>query len=194
LTGGVASGKSTAAELLTAFGADLIDFDELARQALEPQTPGWEAAAALFGPKMVRPDQTLDRLKIASLIFKKPLLRAELENIIHPRTWELMIQRLKDLEASPLIIIDVPLLFEANLQSLFSPVIVCFCPSDLQYRRLRARDPHKSRRLAKKMILSQMPMAEKVRLGTFIINNNGSLRSLIRQTKRIWLDLTGRAE
>jgi dephospho-CoA kinase len=184
------TGKSTVAELLTAFGAELIDFDQLARQALLPESPGWSQTVELFGPKIVNADQTLDRAKIASVIFKKPLIRQALEDIVHPLAWDLMRQKLVSLKDSPLIIIDVPLLFEANLNSLFHPIIVSFAAFETQYQRLRARDPHRSRSLTKKMIRAQMPIAEKIRLADAIINNSGSLVQLIRQTKELWRRLT----
>jgi dephospho-CoA kinase len=189
LTGGVASGKSTVAELLVAFGADLIDFDILARQVLKPDLPGWTKAVELFGPKMVNSDKTLNRAKIGALVFKKPDLRRKLEEIVHPQVWELMLKRLSELKESPLIIIDVPLLFETRINSLFSPVVLCFCTPVQQYQRLRARDPHKGRGLCKRTIKSQSPSAEKIRLSNYIINNSGSLPELIRQTKKVWLDL-----
>jgi dephospho-CoA kinase len=131
----------------------------------------------------------LDRAKISKLIFKKPLLKKGLEDIVHPLVWEMMLNRLSELKDSPLVIIDVPLLFEAQLNSLFSPIILCFCPPDLQYKRLRDRDPQKGRWLSKRIIKSQMPISEKIRLSNFIINNNGSFSQLIRQTKEIWLNL-----
>ncbi|MDR0550134.1 MAG: dephospho-CoA kinase [Deltaproteobacteria bacterium] len=189
LTGGVASGKSTVASLLVALGADLIDFDVLAREVLAPFTPGWTEALKLFGPKFQKPDQSLDRPKIAALVFKKPLIRRALENIVHPLTWELTLQKLDELKDSPLVIIDVPLLFEANLNSLFKPVVVCFADPETQYLRLRARDPKKSRFLVKRMIKSQKPYADKIRLADAIIDNRGSLSRLIQQTKDLWLRL-----
>ncbi|MDR1872861.1 MAG: dephospho-CoA kinase [Deltaproteobacteria bacterium] len=189
LTGGVGSGKSTVAELLVAFGADLIDFDLLSRKVLEPDTPGFYQTVELLGPKIVTKDGTLDRQKIALTIFKKPLIKKALEDIVHPLAWDLMVDRLTALTDSPLVIIDTPLLFEANLNPLFYPVIVTFASVDAQYQRLRSRDPHKSRRLLKSVIKSQKPFAEKVRLADIVINNGGSLISLIRQTKEVYLTL-----
>ncbi|MDR2422183.1 MAG: dephospho-CoA kinase [Deltaproteobacteria bacterium] len=190
LTGGVGSGKSTVAELMAAFGAELIDFDLLSREVLSPESVGWSQAVELFGPKIKGPDLSLDRKRIAQIVFKKPLIRKALEDIVHPLAWELMIQRLTELEESPLVVVDVPLLFEARLNGLFSPVVVCYASFEAQYRRLRARDPQKSRFLAKRIIKSQMPFAEKVRLADAIVDNNGSLSLLIRQTKELWLRLS----
>jgi dephospho-CoA kinase len=189
LTGGVGSGKSTVAELLVAFGADLIDFDNLAREVLAPETPGHAQVIELFGPKIQKPDLSLDRQRIAEIIFKKPEVRKALEGVVHPLAWDLMLQRLSELKASPLVVIDVPLLFEANLNGLFNPVIVCYASFEAQYRRLRARDPQRSRFLAKRMIKSQKPFAEKIRLASAIIDNSGSFIQTIRQTKRLWQGL-----
>jgi dephospho-CoA kinase len=188
------SGKSTVAELLVAFGAELIDFDELARFVLSPRSEGWTKVVELFGPKIVLKDDNLDRPKIASLVFKNPSALKALEDIIHPLAWRLMLDRLNELKDSPMVVIDIPLLFEAGVNSLFRPVIVCHADYNTRYQRLRARDPKRSRRLTKKMLASQWPVTEKIRLADAIINNTGSFVQLIRQTKALWLKLTSQPD
>jgi len=190
LTGGIATGKSTAAELLSLFGASIIDFDLLARKTLEPESPGWEKTIKLFGPKIKNSDGSLNRALMGKKVFKDSRLRLELEAIIHPLTWRMMIGELKVLRENPFIVIDVPLLFEANLAQMFSPIVLCFASAITQLNRLTNRQPDLSRRAAKRIIASQTPMAEKVRRASYIINNDGSLSQIIRQIKKLWLDFT----
>jgi dephospho-CoA kinase len=186
LTGGVASGKSTVAELLVAFGARLVDFDLLAREALEPGGECFAAAAALFGPKSLTKDGRLDRAFIAKRIFKDARLREALEAEIHPYTWKRMLEELKGMEDAPFVAVDVPLLFETNLFGLFSPAALCFATAQTQLKRLRDRNPDLSGRQAKRVIRSQMHPAEKLRLAHAIVNNDGPMRETVRQTKALW--------
>jgi dephospho-CoA kinase len=191
LTGGVASGKSTAAALFEAFGARIIDFDLLAREALAPQTPTFEAALALFGPKALLPDGSLDRPLLAKKIFRDRELRLRLEAIVHPFTWGRMLEELAKGPPAALTVIDIPLLYEASLHTLFSPVMVCFASPGLQIRRLLFRSPSLSKRMAKKILLNQLPTSEKLRHADIVLNNEGGMRELIRQTKAVCQSLTG---
>jgi dephospho-CoA kinase len=190
LTGGVASGKSTVSELLRAFGAEIIDFDLLSREALAPEGRAFEAAKALFGPKCLAKDGTLDRAFVARRIFKDPRLRLALEAEVHPYTWERMLAELERLRDRPAVVADVPLLFEAGLESLFSPTVLCFASPAVQLRRLRDRNPALSAREARRMIGSQLPPAEKLRLADCVVSNDGAMRDTIRQTKALWDRLT----
>ncbi|MDR3154758.1 MAG: dephospho-CoA kinase [Deltaproteobacteria bacterium] len=186
LTGGVASGKSTVAELFRAFGAEVIDFDLLAREALAPGGECLPAAAALFGPRSVLKDGTLDRAWVARRIFKDDKLREALEAEVHPYTWRRMLSELSSLREAPVIVVDVPLLFEARLNTLFRPTVLCFASAATQLRRLRERNPDLSGREAKRVIRSQLPPAEKLRLADCVVSNDGPLRETIRQAKALW--------
>jgi dephospho-CoA kinase len=171
LTGGIASGKSTVAALLEAFGARLVDFDVLAREALEPGTPTWERALALFGPKARLADGQLDRPFMAKKVFKDPELRQALEDIVHPFTWGRMLQELSRGGPWPLTVVDIPLLYEANLQSLFPVVILSFATPATQIRRLLSRSPGLSERQAKRILKNQLPITDKLRRADVILNN-----------------------
>jgi dephospho-CoA kinase len=186
----VASGKSTVSELLRAFGAGIVDFDLLAREALEPGGASFEAARALFGPRCVDKEGRLDRRYIAKRVFKDPGLRSALEDEIHPFTWRRMLEQLEAMRDSPVVAVDVPLLFEARLSPLFSPTVLCFASPPVQLKRLRDRNPDLSGREAMRIIRSQIPQAEKLRLADIVVNNDGSIRETIRQTKALWDRLT----
>jgi dephospho-CoA kinase len=196
LTGGVASGKSTLDELLVAFGAELLDFDLFSREALQRDSEGHKDAAKLFGPRVVLKDSgELDRPLIAKLIYKDQKLKKALEDIVHPRTWRRMLEELKVIaqrkEDDPLgkpkvIVIDVPLLYEADLYSLFHPTALCFATPANQIKRLLARNPKLSERDAKKILKNQIPITEKLRLADFVINNDGDIKELIGQARKLY--------
>jgi dephospho-CoA kinase len=190
LTGGIASGKSTVAALLEAFGAKIIDFDILSREALTPFTPTWEKTLELFGPKAKLPDNQLDRPFLAKKIFKDKNLRLALEDIVHPFTWIRMLEDLEKEKDLPLIVMDIPLLYEVALHSLFNPVILCFASPGTQIRRLIFRNPELSTRTAKKILLNQLPITEKLRHANIVLNNDGSMKDLIRQTSELHKRLT----
>jgi dephospho-CoA kinase len=190
LTGGIASGKSTLAALLESHGARLVDFDLLAREALAPRSPTWEAALALFGPKARLDNDELDRPFLAKRIFKDPKMRLALEAIVHPFTWKRMLEELANHPAPALTIIDVPLLYEANLHSLFSPVILCFATPATQIARLTSRSPGLGGRQAKKILESQLPITEKLKRAGIVVNNDGQLPALIRQAADLYRRLT----
>jgi dephospho-CoA kinase len=186
LTGSVASGKSTVAALLAAFGADIIDFDILARDSLAPQTEELFRVAQLFGPKCLNQDHSLNRTYVGQIIFKDRAKRLALEAIVHPKCWLMMLEKLKSLSLSPLVVIDVPLLFEAALNSLFNPVVLSFAKPERQLQRLMERNPKLGRRQAKRIIESQWPISQKVRLASFIVDNDGSVSYVIEQTKQLY--------
>ncbi|MDR1545757.1 MAG: dephospho-CoA kinase [Deltaproteobacteria bacterium] len=192
LTGGVASGKSTVAELLVAFGAARIDFDELSRQALAPGTEGRRAAVELFGPKIEKPDGALDRRTMARIIFKKAETRKALEAIVHPAAWRLMLEALpKPGGGPPLTVIEVPLLYEAALDSLFAPTALTYASPDAQLKRLRDRNQALGGREAKRMLAAQLPMSEKLRRADYVVDNDGSLTHLIRRVRELRDRLVG---
>jgi dephospho-CoA kinase len=188
LTGGIASGKSTLDELLVnSYGAQLIDFDIFAKEALLKDTEGYYKAIKLFGKKVVKKeDATLDRPLIASLIYKKPKLKKKLEDIVHPYTWKRMLEELSILKDQKLIVIDIPLLFEASLYTLFSPKVLCFATPTTQIERLLERNPNLNEQDAQKILQNQWAITQKIRLADYIINNNGQREDLIPQVKDLY--------
>lgn len=191
LTGGIASGKSTVAEIFEALGAAHIDFDRLARRAVEPGGPGFEAVVELLGKEVIGPDGSLDRPKIADLVFSSPELKARLENIIHPLTWEYMGRDLETFTDYPRVIISVPLLFEAGLETFFQTVILVFTGVETQIERLLKRQPSLDRAGAELLINNQWPAPPKVMGSTYVINNCGTPEDTHRQTEAVWRSIVG---
>jgi dephospho-CoA kinase len=186
LTGGIASGKSTVAKILENLGAAIVNADVLAREVVEPDQEAWKDIVARFGPDVLKPDQTLDRQKLRTVIFNDPDARKELEAIIHPRVRALAEQRIREHGAAgfAIVVYEVPLLFEAKIHEWLRPVILVACDIDTQRRRLELRDQIDSA-AAQKIIDAQMSLAEKRRLADYVIENNGSLSDLERQVREV---------
>ncbi|HSC43011.1 MAG TPA: dephospho-CoA kinase [Candidatus Binatia bacterium] len=186
LTGGIASGKSTVAKILQSLGAAIVNADDLAREVAEPGHEAWKEIVASFGADILQSDQTLDRQKLRTLIFNQPEARKRLESIIHPRVRALAEERIRQYAAAgyPVVIYEVPLLFEGNLQEWLRPVILVACDVETQTARLQKRD-HLTAADAEKHIAAQMSLKDKRRLADYVIENNGSLEDLERQTRQI---------
>lgn len=186
LTGGIASGKSTVAEILKCQGAAIINADVLAREVVEPGHQAWTEIVNTFGIAVLQPDRTLDRQKLRAIIFDDAAARKKIESIIHPQVRALAEQRIREHAAAgyAVIVYEVPLLFEGNLQEWLRPVILVACDVDTQRNRLQSRD-NLSAAQAQKHIDAQMSLEAKRRLADYVIENNGSLEDLKRQVQAV---------
>ena len=186
LTGGIASGKSTVAEILPRQGAAIINADVLAREVVEPGHQAWTEIVNTFGIAVLQPDRTLDRQKLRAIIFDDAAARKKIESIIHPQVRALAEQRIREHAAAgyAVIVYEVPLLFEGNLQEWLRPVILVACDVDTQRNRLQSRD-NLSAAQAQKHIDAQMSLEAKRRLADYVIENNGSLEDLKRQVQAV---------
>ncbi len=186
LTGGIASGKSTVAKILTELGAAIVDADILSREVVAPGHDGWKEIVATFGRDVLQADQNLDRQKLRTLIFNNPDARKQLEAIIHPRVRALAEQRIREQgEAGYAVVVyEVPLLFEGNLQEWLRPVILVASNVDLQRQRLQRRDGLDAS-AAQKHIDAQMNLEDKRKLADYVIENDGSLADLESQVRAV---------
>jgi dephospho-CoA kinase len=186
LTGGIASGKSTVAEILKRQGAAIINADVLAREVVEPDRQAWTEIVNTFGTAVLQPDRALDRQKLRAIIFDDAAARKKIESIIHPQVRALAEQRIREHAAAgyAVIVYEVPLLFEGNLQEWLRPVILVACDVDTQRNRLQSRD-NLSAAQAQKHIDAQMSLEAKRRLADYVIENNGSLENLKRQVQAV---------
>lgn len=187
LTGGIGTGKSTVAVMLVARGAALIDADLLAREVVEPGTPALAEIAAEFGPGVLLPDGALDRAALGAVVFGDEAKRLRLNAITHPRVRELMVHRVAAALASdaPLLVVDIPLLFEGELQGGFEGVMLVWAPEPVQVERLVSRNglPEDE---ARRRIATQMPVDDKRALATWVIDNSGSLAAASAQVGAWW--------
>ncbi len=187
LTGGIATGKSTVARRLVARGAALVDADALAREVVEPGRPALADIAAAFGPAVLRGDGSLDRPALAAVVFADAAARARLEAITHPRIHELTGERILAALASdaPLVVVDVPLLYEKGREAMFEGVLVVWCDAATQVRRMVERDGL-DEAAARARLAAQMDVAEKRRRATWVIDNSGSVEECLRQVDAWW--------
>jgi dephospho-CoA kinase len=187
LTGGPGSGKSTVAQMFRELGAEVIDADEVAHGAVSPGQPAWEEVRREFGPDYFREDGSLDRAKMAELVFQDAGARQKLNAIVHPRVTGEIARRLKDLAArgAHLVMVEVPLLFEAGLEKNFDMVIVVDAGEKEQIDRIAARDGRPAREAAG-IIQAQWPLDAKKARADFVVDNRGSLTDTRDQVKKLW--------
>lgn len=182
LTGGIATGKSTAARFFAEAGVPVVDADALARRVVEPGCPAWEEIRREFGEGVVRPDGSLDRESLAGIVFRDPSARARLNAIVHPRVAGLAqaeVARLLAADPEGLVVYDVPLLFETGAEGRFDLVVVVYAPRAEQRARLLGRDGL-SREEAEARLGSQLDVEEKARRADVVLDNRGS-REVLRQ-------------
>jgi dephospho-CoA kinase len=188
LTGGIATGKSTAARLFAERGAIVVDADVLARRAVAPGTACLEAIRQEFGARVLRPDGSLDREALGALAFSDEAARERLNAIVHP---QVAVEAEKELEAAcardprAIVIYDVPLLFEVGMEGRFDRVVVVYVPREIQLRRLQGRDGV-TRAEAEARLSSQWDIEEKVRRADHVLDNRGSVERLRQQVGDLW--------
>lgn len=191
LTGGIASGKSTVAKLLAAEGAEIIDADLLARQAVQPGREAYRAVVRAFGPEVVADDGQLDRRHLGALVFADDVRRKQLEGLIHPFVRaETEKKRAEIARRRPeaLIVLDVPLLFESEMDRGLSEIVVVYVPRHIQLERLMGRDGL-SEDEARARIAAQLDIEVKRRRATRVIDNSGSREETRRQVQTLYRDL-----
>lgn len=192
LTGGIGAGKSEVSQLLARYGAVLIDSDRIAREVVEPGTPGLTAVVEMFGPRILTPDGSLDRPALGSIVFADPARLAALNAIVHP----LVGARSAELEraAGPgaVVVHDVPLLTENGLAPLYDLVVVVDAKPATQLDRLvRLRRMTESD--ARARMAAQATREERLAVADLVIDNDGPLEDLEPQVRKVWSDLTARA-
>jgi dephospho-CoA kinase len=184
LTGGIGAGKTTTSEYLASHhGLTILDADFYAREAVALGSQGLQAIAERYGPELLRLDHTLDRPRLAELIFQNPTERQWLESLIHPYVCDRLSSTAHSLRHQPIIVMDIPLLFEAEMMDLVSEVWVVYCDPQQQLSRLMARN-HLTQETAQMRIESQMPQREKCDRADVILDNSGSVEALYTQVDR----------
>ncbi len=187
LTGGIATGKSTVTAMLAGRGAGVVDADVLAREVLLPGTPGFSEVVSLFGTTILDSAGAVDRAALGTLVFADDGARLALERVTHPRIRALMHQRIAaqlDSDA-PLVVADIPLLFERRRDHDFEATLLVYAPEATQLRRIRDRDGLEES-AARQRLLAQLPIEEKRACATWVIDNSGTRAETAREVARWW--------
>ena len=196
LTGGIACGKSTVAEMLVRRGAHLIDLDKLAHEVEEPEKPAWKEITQAFGAEILAANKKIDRNKLARIVFADREKLKILNNIVHPRVLEEWCGRLKAIEIADehaIVLSDIPLLYEEKLQHLFDLTLLVLISPAEQVSRLMSRNCL-TQDEAQKRLESQMPIGEKRKLADIVIENKGTPAETEKIAAKVWRELLIREE
>ena len=192
LTGGIGSGKSTVARLLEKRGAVVFDADLLAREAVEPGTPGHASVIERFGADVLAPGGELDREALASIVFADPSARRDLEEIVHPEVRRLFAEGSEAYrDTDRVVVFSAPLLVETGMHTAFEILVVVSATVATQIERLM-RQRGMSESSIRARIVAQAPLEDKAAVADFLVDNEGTLDELESQVDRLWSDLSAR--
>lgn len=192
LTGGIGAGKSVVAGLLAARGAVVVDADALAREVVQPGTPGLAEVARAFGPHLLRPDGSLDREALGAVVFADPDARRRLEGITHPRIRELTAARMAGVPPGTVVVHDVPLLVEAGLADAYDVVLVVEAADAVRLERLE-RDRGMAAEVARARMAAQATRQQRAAVADVVLVNDRTRDELERRVAEVWPDLERRA-
>ena len=188
LTGSIATGKSTVTNMLKELGAFVIDCDKTARDVVAPGTRGLAKIEEVFGKDAVAADGSMDRVYIGDLVFRNPGMKKRLENILFPLIFEALDEELLRLEregATPVVFLDMPLLYEVKYDSYVDEVWLVCVPFEVQLSRLMKRNGY-TKEEALLRIHSQISVDKKKSLAQQVIDNSGTLEDTKEQVRSLW--------
>ncbi|MDA2924920.1 dephospho-CoA kinase [Acidobacteria bacterium AH-259-L09] len=193
LTGGIACGKSHVLREFQNLGVYTIDADEIAHQVILPGKAAYKKIVHTFGHDILAADQTIDRKKLGKLVFFDEEARQELNRIVHPFVLEEEERLISNFETakdpkSPIVMVDAALMVETGSYRKYDFLIVVYCDSVIQLRRLMSREGL-SQEEAMRRIRTQMPLSEKVKHADYIVDNSGRLSDTKEQIKQIFTEL-----
>ena len=191
LTGGIGAGKSTVADLFSQKGAVVIRSDELARQVIEPQTPGFQQVIARFGKDFVNSEGYIDRAKLAQIVFQDDAALKDLENIVHPLVRSRTNQIIDQHTSETIIVNEIPLLLEKKMESLFDFLVIVISSEKNRLERLSQRGLTTEQATAR--MAKQVSDDERKAAADFLIVNDGNLDQLEADVEKIWQTLQERS-
>jgi len=191
LTGGIGSGKSTVARMLAARGAVVVDADAIAREIVEPGQPALQEIREAFGPEVVAPDGTLDRARLAAIVFADADALARLNAITHPRIAERSAELLASAPADAVVVYDMPLLVEQGGEALrgWDRIVVVDAPDEVRLERLVARGLE--REDAERRLRAQATREQRLAVADVVLDNSGDLVALESAVDGLWRGVTG---
>ncbi len=182
MTGGIGSGKSTVADLFKQLGISVIDTDDIAHQISSPDGPAYPAIVEQFGADILSADQTINRKKLASIVFNDKVRKQQLEAILHPLIWLIVEQQAQE-ASSPYCIIVVPLLIEGQHQKRFNSILVIDSDESLQIDRVISRD-NRNEKDIQVIINNQASREQRLASADYIIVNNDNLSTLTTDVQK----------
>jgi dephospho-CoA kinase len=184
LTGGIGSGKSEVARMFSQLGVPVIDADIIAHQLVQPGTEALSEITAIFGEAILTSEGTLDRAKLAGIVFNKPDMKQQLETIIHPRVRE-QIRAFKDAHKNdPYVMVVIPLLLETGQQDLVDRVLIVNAAEPVRIQRVQSRDGRNEEQI-RSIIRNQADDAARHSAADDKIDNNGSLDDLLISVRKL---------
>jgi len=196
LTGGIATGKSTVSSFLREAGAIIIDADAIARDAVKKNLPAWHEIVNYFGEKVLLPDSEINRTYLGDIIFRNSSKKEILNKIVHPYVIQKVAELIEEIgKASPgsIVILDVPLLIEAGMHKGLEDVVLVYTPEWIQIERLIERDGITEEEALLK-IRSQMPIEDKRKVASVIIDNSGSIEATKKRALEVFDSLKKKAD
>jgi dephospho-CoA kinase len=193
VTGTIGTGKSTVARMFGELGAFVIDADQLAHEVVKPGKAAWQGIVDYFGRDILNNDQTINRQKLADIVFSNLEKLKKLDSIVHPEVLkedQRLVEERKVADPNGLIIKDIPLLLEVGPELaylLVEKIIVVYASEETQIKRLIARGL--SEEDVRSRIKSQVPVREKMKYADFTVNNDGTLQETRQQVKAIYAKL-----
>jgi len=194
LTGGISSGKSTVLKIFKNFGCKTVDADEIAHQLTTPGTKVLREIVRKFGQEVLNKKGTLNRKRLAEAIFRDRQKRKSLNAIMHPKIIAEMKKRIKGVQKltaqsrRKIVLVDMPLLFEAKLEYLVDKIILVYVPQKIQIERLQ-RDDNLTLKEARARISAQIPLYKKKKYANYVINGELDSISLRKQVESVWKEL-----
>lgn len=185
LTGGIASGKSTVARLFRQWGAHVIDADQVSREVTAPGTPGLQAVVDAFGPTALTTEGALDRGALRALITADADARRRLEAITHPLIAARIAQHLALVPPGALAVVEAALMVETGSYRGYPEVVVVTTTPELQLARLQARDGM-TEADARRLVATQLPLADKERVATHLVRNDGTADELVARARAVF--------
>jgi dephospho-CoA kinase len=183
LTGGIGAGKSTVANMFAQLGALTIDADQLARQAIEKGSPGFDEVVSTFGNEILS-DGEIDRQRLGTIVFKDAAKRKQLEAIVHPRVQEALANKIKGLSPGDILIYEIPLLAETGSAKKFDYVITV--ESDIENRLDRLFERGLEEDEAQRRIDAQASQSEREAVADYVIVNDGERADLFGEVAKVW--------
>jgi dephospho-CoA kinase len=190
LTGGIASGKSTVAKMLSELGAVVIDADKVGHEVFRPHTEAWRKVVAAFGKDVQGQNEAIDRSKLAQLVFNDPKALKRLNSIMHPLMHEIVREKIEGLrrEGTEVVVLEATLLIEAKWTDLVDQVWVTITPEDAVVNRLVSQKGFAEEQ-AEARIKSQTPISQRAKRADVVIRNDSDIATLRKKVEGLWQKL-----